>query len=216
MSKDKKHSTEVAEQIKKVNKNKRYKIRKEQEMKKVLLFLADGFEEVEALAPLDILRRGGVEVKTVSVTGKEMVTSSHNVVVKADTLWENLSEEEKIADLYFLPGGMPGAQSLTDHSGLQELIKKANHEKRWIGAICAAPMALGKWDLLKGKEAICYPGFESHLVGAKIGKESVVKDDNIITGRGVGVAFSFGYQLLEVLTTKEEVEDLKKKMVVSE
>lgn len=183
-------------------------------MKKVLLFLADGFEEVEALAPLDILRRGGVEVKTVSVTGKEMVESAHQVVVKADTLWENLSENEREADLYFLPGGMPGAQTLTNHAGLQELVQKANQDNKIIAAICAAPMALGKWGLLQGKEAICYPGFETHLNGARVSGESVVRDGNVITGKGVGVAFAFGYKLLEALTGEEEVEELKKKMVV--
>lgn len=182
-------------------------------MKKALLFLADGFEEVEALAPLDILRRGEVEVLTVSVTGNKKVKGSHNIFVEADILMEDLSEEQVNADAYILPGGMPGAATLSEEPRVQELLLKGNQAGNLIAAICAAPMALGNLNLLNGKEAICYPSFEKHLKGAKISEKSVVKDGNVITAKGVGVAFPFGYMLLEYLVGKEKTEALKEQMI---
>ena len=185
-------------------------------MKTALLFLADGFEEVEALAPLDILRRADIFVKTVSIMERKQVHSAHKVTIEADVLWEELTEPDKRADVYILPGGMPGAENLSLHQGLQELLRQANHEGKIIAALCAAPMVLGKLQILQGKEAICYPGFESHLEGARLSERSVVRDGNIITGKGVGVAFPFGYEILRALTDEATVAGLEKQMIWSE
>ncbi|RRD93534.1 DJ-1/PfpI family protein [Clostridiales bacterium COT073_COT-073] len=182
-------------------------------MKKALLFLADGFEEVEALAPLDILRRAGINLLTVSVTGQKTVKSSHQVVIEADIRLEELSVEQAEADVYILPGGMPGSQTLADCQPLHNLLLQANANGKWIAAICAAPMVLGKLGLLAGKEAICYPGVESKLEGARISDQAVVKDSKVITAKGVGVAFDFGYAILKELADAETVEQLKAQMI---
>lgn len=182
-------------------------------MKKVLMFLADGFETVEALAPLDILRRAEIEVITVSVNGQKKVTSTHQVVVEADVILEELSDAQKNADAYILPGGMPGARTLADHQAVIGLINNAYADNKLVAAICAAPMLLGEQNLLNGKNAICFPGFESYLTGVKISEESVVRDGNIITGKGVGVAFEFGYAIVQALKDEAAVKELKQKMI---
>ena len=181
--------------------------------KTALVFLADGFEEVEALTPVDILRRGGVEVLLVSVSGKKLVESSHAIRLQADYLLEELTDEQKAADAYILPGGMPGAGTLAEHSGVQALVQSGAKAGKLVAAICAAPMALGGWGVLQGKEAICYPGFEKFLTGAKVSSERVVKDGNIITGKGVGAGFLFGYAILGELMGEEVVARLKEQMI---
>lgn len=127
-------------------------------------FLATGFEEVEALAPVDILRRGGVEIKTVSVTGDLLVESAHGVAIKADLLFEDADLAS--ADLLLLPGGLPGATNLNEHEGLRKALVGQNERGGRIAAICAAPLVLGGLGLLNGKKATCYPGFEKYLTGA--------------------------------------------------
>lgn len=182
-------------------------------MKKALLFLADGVEEVEALAPLDILRRAGMETLMVSVQAREMITGSHGVRILADCLLDQLRPEDKEADAYILPGGMPGALTLAGHESLHGLLLEANRQGKLVAAICAAPMVLGKLGLLKAKEATCYPGLESELKGAKLSDQPVVLDGNILTAKGVGYAFDFGYGILKALTDAEEVKQLKAKML---
>ncbi len=182
-------------------------------MKKALVFLANGFEEAEALVPVDILRRGEIELQMVSVTGERMVKGAHNIWVQADCLLEELTDEQREADVYLLPGGMPGAETLAGHKGVQELILSAAQKGKLLAAICAAPMALGVLGLLCEKEAVCYPGFEKYLTGARISEEPVVKDGNIITAKGAGVAFPFGYAILKALQGEERVSALKAQMM---
>ena len=133
-------------------------------MAKVYEFLANGFEEVEGLAPVDILRRGGVDIKTVSVTGSEYVETSHGITIKADLTIENADLSD--ADMLLLPGGLPGATNLRDHEGVCAALKTQAAKGGRIGAICAAPLVLGHLGLLEGRYATCYPGFEKFMTGA--------------------------------------------------
>lgn len=170
-------------------------------MAKVYEFLADGFEEVEALAPVDVLRRGGVEVLTVSVTGQPCVKSSHGVSVCADVLFEEAGFED--ADMLLLPGGMPGSATLDSHAGVRAALAAQAAAGRRIGAICAAPMVLGRMGLLKGRRATCYPGFEKYLEGAEATGELVTVDGNIVTGRGPAASLPYAYTILSLLEGDE-------------
>ncbi len=163
----------------------------------IYVFLADGFEECEALAPIDILRRGGLEVKTVGVSSKT-VTGAHGIPVICD-ITEAETETNNLQAIV-LPGGMPGTLNLEKSECVKGFINYAAENSLIIGAICAAPSILGHMELLKGKKAICFPGFESDLIGANIVNESVVKDGNIITSIGAGAAFDFGFKLLSAIT----------------
>jgi 4-methyl-5(b-hydroxyethyl)-thiazole monophosphate biosynthesis len=170
-------------------------------MKKAYMFLANGFEDVEALIPLDVLRRGGVEIKTVSITGTELVESSHGVKMVADLLFEEADLQD--ADLLMLPGGMPGATNLNDHEGVKQALVAQATAGKMISAICAAPLVLGGLGLLKGKRATCYPGFEQTLTGADYTAELCTVDGNIVTGEGPAAAFPYAYTLLAMLTNKD-------------
>ncbi|SEA18486.1 4-methyl-5(b-hydroxyethyl)-thiazole monophosphate biosynthesis [Porphyromonadaceae bacterium KH3R12] len=177
-------------------------------MKKVALFLANGFEEIEALATVDILRRAQIPVETVSISDTKTVTGAHNVTVIADTTFQQADFSN--VEVLILPGGMPGAKNLNEHEGLKELITKSNGEGKQIAAICAAPMVLGGLGLLNDKRATCYPGFETELAGAQTTGENVVVDSNITTGRGPGLAFEFALRLVEQiagLKTRQEVQN---------
>lgn len=177
-------------------------------MKKVALFLANGFEEIEALATVDILRRAQIPVETVSISDTKTVTGAHNVTVIADTTFQQADFSD--VEVLILPGGMPGAKNLNEHEGLKELIPKFNGEGKQIAAICAAPMVLGGLGLLNDKRATCYPGFEAELAGAQTTGENVVVDGNITTGRGPGLAFEFALRLVEQiagLKTRQEVQN---------
>lgn len=172
-------------------------------MKKSFLFLADGFEEVEALGTLDVLRRGGVDVQSVSVYDYREVKGAHGIVVAADLLLKEVKEEE--ADFLIFPGGMPGAQNLSECSLLMEMLKSHFGKKKPIAAICAAPaLVLGKLPLDKKVRMTCYPGFEEFLPNIEVRKEGVVEDGNIITGRGPAYAFAFGLAILSYLTGSEQ------------
>jgi len=166
------------------------------------VFLADGFEEIEAIAPIDIFRRAGIEVSTVSISSKKEVTGAHAIPVLADCLFSEADLQEN--DLLFLPGGMPGTKNLDAHAGLKNLISMQVQKGEKVAAICAAPSILGKMGLLQGKEAICYPGFEKELVGATLSESKIVKADNIFTAKGAGVAIQFALKLVEELKGKEE------------
>ena len=179
----------------------------------VYLFLADGFEECEALCPLDILRRGGIEVKMVGV-GKEYITGTHGITVKADILESQIILDRKLQGV-ILPGGMPGTNNLESNETVKRAVTFANENKKLVCAICAAPKILGGMGLLNNKNATCFPGFEKDLIGAKLSSDYVVQDGNVITAKGVGVAFDFGFKILENLTDKTTVEDLRKKMQFS-
>ena len=182
-------------------------------MKAICIFLAEGFEEMEAMFPLDIMRRGGLNVKTVSVTGNKTVVSSHRVPVVADELIENLSEED--IEMIVLPGGMPGATNLDAHAGLDKLIRNFAAAGKPMAAICAAPLVYGKRGLLKGKKATCYPGFDQYLEGAEYTGNMVEVTDNFILGKGPGVAPAFGFAILEKLAGAEKVQEVKQGMLMA-
>jgi 4-methyl-5(b-hydroxyethyl)-thiazole monophosphate biosynthesis len=179
-------------------------------MKKVYVFLAEGFEVVEALTPVDILRRGGCEVYTVSITGNRQVISSHKVPVIADKLFEEVNCGD--ADMLVLPGGMPGTTNLNNHKALKEALKVKYEKKGWVTAICAAPMILGQLGLLKGRKATCYPGHEPDLLGATFTGNTVEIDENVITARGAGVSLQFGLALLTALEGRAKAAEIKDKM----
>jgi 4-methyl-5(b-hydroxyethyl)-thiazole monophosphate biosynthesis len=180
-------------------------------MAKVYEFLANGFEEVEALAPVDILRRGGVEIKTVSVTGSELVESSHGVTIKADLKFEEAGDYSD-ADLLMIPGGLPGATNLNAHEGVRNALLAQYENGRRVGAICAAPMVLGSLGILKGKRATCSPGFEKYLTGAEYTAELVTEDGNIITGEGPAASFPYAYRILSYFIGDDAVAELQAKM----
>ena len=173
----------------------------------VYILLADGFEEIEALCPLDLLRRAGIDAKTVSVTEKRVVTGSHGISVTADLTAENsLSDIEMLV----LPGGMPGTKNLEKSPVVQDAIDKAAERNTLICAICAAPSILGHKGLLNEKEAICFPGFEEELTGATISKKHVVCDGDFITAKGAGVAVDFGLEIVCQLEGREMAANVRK------
>ena len=167
----------------------------------VYVFLADGFEEIEALAPVDFLRRAGVEVKTVALKEKS-ATGAHNITVNADMNIDDISLDDKIKAI-ILPGGMPGSQNLYENNKVHEAIDFATDNNKLVCAICAAPFILGRKGLLNGKEATSFPGFEDELIGASVKNEGVVKSQNIITAQGAGVAWEFGERIARELVGSE-------------
>lgn len=163
----------------------------------VYAFLADGFEEVEAMTPIDLLRRAGVEVHTVGITGKT-VTGAHGIPVVADLLPDAVNLA--LADMIFLPGGMPGTKNLYASTFVRDAVMQVLDEGHYVSAICAAPsVILGGMGLLEGKRATCYPGMEDGMTGAIVQDLSCVWDGKIITGRGAGAAFDFALTLCEAL-----------------
>ena len=173
----------------------------------VYLFLANGFEEIEALCPLDLLRRAGVAVTTVGIGG-EMIVGSHGITVMAD-IPEGLYKDST-PDMLILPGGMPGAKHLDESRTVDTALKAASRSGGILAAICAAPMVLGHRGLLDGKEAICFPGFEKELTGATISQKRVVRDGNVITAAGMGVALEFGLALVAAVKGDEVAEELRR------
>lgn len=172
----------------------------------IYMFLADGFEEVEALCPLDLMRRAGLSVKTVGINKNEIV-GAHGIKIIADMSDIEYSDNE--AEMIFLPGGMPGTLNLANNTTVINAIKKAALDGSYIAAICAAPSILGDMGLLNGKEAICYPGFEDRLKGAVISKNKVVSDGKIITAAGMGVAYDMGIEIVRVLCGDKKANELK-------
>jgi 4-methyl-5(b-hydroxyethyl)-thiazole monophosphate biosynthesis len=183
-------------------------------MKPIYVLLAEGFEEIEAITIIDVLRWAGLDVIIVSVTENLVVTGSHKIPVRADILFKDADFEQ--AEMIILPGGMPGAKNLSEHKGLNNQILRFFMEGKLLGAICAAPVVFGNLGILKGKNAVCYPGFESYLEGANINQAPVVKDGNIITGRGPGVALQFALEIVRVIKDDETTSRLKKSMVVED
>ena len=179
-------------------------------MKKVYVFLAEGFEEMEAVTPVDLLRRANVDAKFVSITGDKAVTGTHGVTYMADLLFEEIEED---ADMLVLPGGMPGTTNLMAHEGLAELLVKQYDTHKWVAAICAAPMVLGALGIVMGRFATIYPGMEEYLIGAFPSTEEVVADGNIVTSRAPGTAIPFALKLAELLTDASTAEALKKEIV---
>ena len=179
--------------------------------KVIYAFLAEGFEDIEALAPVDIMRRAGLQVETVSITDEIVVCSAHGVGVVADKTLAEIDFED--AKLMFLPGGMPGAKNLDECKDLCEGLVKHYQSGLPIAAICAAPMVLGHLGLLEGKKATCYPGFETELKGATYTAALVEQDGQIITGKGPGAAMELGYVLVELLKDKQTADALREGMM---
>lgn len=173
----------------------------------IYVFFAQGFEEVEALAPIDLLRRCGKEVITVGVNDN-IIVGSHNIPIVTDTITQEIKLDDTL-EMIILPGGMPGTINLENDPAVQEAIDFCVKNDKFIGAICAAPSILGHKGILKNKKAVCFEGFENQLEGADISKDSVMADGNIITARGAGVAIQFGLKLVEVLISKERSDTLK-------
>lgn len=171
----------------------------------IYVFLANGFEETEAITPIDMLRRCGKEVITVGVTGK-VVAGSHNIPVACDITIDETSAEG--LEMIVLPGGMPGTKNLAANARVAELIRSCYDRNILIGAICAAPSVLGEMGLLDGKKAVCYPGFEDALKGAEVLTVPAVRDGNIITARGAGAALEFSYELISALIDNAAAEKL--------
>lgn len=163
----------------------------------IYVFLADGFEEIEALTPVDVFRRAGLDTVTVSISDHYTVTGSHNIAVAADRLLSEVDLTD--ADLLLLPGGMPGTKHLGSCAPLCDAVAAHAKAGKPIAAICAAPSVLGTLGLLDGKEAICYPGFENALLGATVSEKKVVRDGNIVTAAGMGVALDFALECLRLL-----------------
>jgi 4-methyl-5(b-hydroxyethyl)-thiazole monophosphate biosynthesis len=179
--------------------------------KKIAVHLADGFEEIEAISIIDVLRRADLDVVTISVTGKLEVNGAHQIKVVADELFENVDYNRIY--MIVLPGGMPGASNLNAHEGLKSQIVKFNDSNKPLAAICAAPLVYGNLGILKDKQAVCYPGFEKYLKGAEVLSIPVVESGNIITGRGPGVAIQFSLKLVEKLVSAEKAELLASQML---
>lgn len=175
-------------------------------MAKVYVFLANGFEDVEALIPVDVLRRGGVEVVTVSVAGTKMVETAHRVRIEADRLFDECDFSD--ADLLMLPGGMPGASNLNAHEGVRQALLTQHTAGRRVAAICAAPLVLGGLGILRGKRATCYPGFEQTLEGATYTGDLCTVDGNVTTGEGPAAAFPFAYALLSQLVNEQTAQQI--------
>jgi 4-methyl-5(b-hydroxyethyl)-thiazole monophosphate biosynthesis len=178
----------------------------------VYIFLAEGFEEIEAIAVIDTLRRGRIDIKSVSISDDKEVVGRSGIKVVADLLFDRKLFEN--AEMLVIPGGMLGSQNLSAHDGLTSLLSEFNEKGKYLAAICAGPLVLGKIGILKGRQAICYAGLECDLPGAVIKDERVVHDRNIITSKGPGTAIEFSLKLVEVLLGKDISDKIKAGMLV--
>ena len=180
-------------------------------MKKVSVMLADGFEEVEALTAVDLLRRAKIYVDTVSITDDFTVHGAHGINMQTEDLFDEVDFSE--TDMIVLPGGMPGTTNLKEHEGLKKVLLRFAEEEKYIGAICAAPTVLDEIGILQGKRATCYPGVESQIKDAILTRTPVMRDGNIITGQGVGTAIDFALKLVEVLAGEEKAKEIAEAIV---
>ncbi|NLB62993.1 MAG: DJ-1/PfpI family protein [Fibrobacter sp.] len=180
--------------------------------KTCVFLLANGFEDIEFVAPWDILKRGGVDLLSVSIHDTLEVKSAHELTVKADVLW---SDEWKVGDMLVLPGGGEGTQNLRAHAGVIEAVQKQLEADRLVAAICAAPTVLGDAGVIKDRQVTCYPSMatEVETMAAKVLGDAVVESDKVITGRGPGVAIDFGFALLTKLKGEEVAAEVRAQMV---
>lgn len=186
-------------------------------MRKVYIFLADGFEETEALATLDVIRRAGIEAFTVSVQNNDKVTGSHRITVIPDLAFDEIAAQVTADDILVFPGGMPGTKTLAANENLIALMKKHYSEGGAVAAICAAPgLVLSQLSGLEGRKMTCFDGFEEPLIakGAKYIKTPAVMDGNIITGRGAGCAVDFGLEIVSLLEGPAAVEKVRAGMMI--
>lgn len=173
----------------------------------VYILLAPGFEEAEALVPADLLRRAGVEVALTALEG-ENVTGGGRITLRADLTLDRVDLDR--AEMIVLPGGRRGVENLAASPAVEDLVREARNRDIPLAAICAAPTLLGKWGLLEGKRAVCYPGMEDRLTGAQVERDSgVVEDGGLVTGRAAGSSFDFGLALVRALTGPEKAEEVR-------
>lgn len=177
----------------------------------IYVFLATGFEEVEAIAPIDVLRRAGLQVTTVSITDELTVVGAHGMGMVADTLFADNDYSD--ADLLFLPGGLPGSTNLNAHQGLRQLILDHHAAGKALAAICAAPMVYGNLGLAQGKRMTCYPGCEQYLVGADYTANLIERDGLMFTGKGPAAALALGYMLVEYFCGEDVADQLRQGMM---
>lgn len=180
----------------------------------IYVFLATGFEDIEAIAPVDIMRRAGLEVQTVSITGEEIVTSAHGVGIASDLMLSEVDFSQ--AEMLVLPGGLPGSTNLNACQPLTRAIKCHFESGGPIAAICAAPLVYGHLGLLQGRRATCYPGVERELAGATYTAAIVECDGNIITGKGPAAAFEFGYTIVDFFLGEGASQPLRQGMIYKE
>ncbi|MBO5180477.1 MAG: DJ-1/PfpI family protein [Paraprevotella sp.] len=183
-------------------------------MNMIYVFAAEGFEDIELLAVVDILRRAELPVRIVSVTEEKWVASAHGVRLEADLLFEEMDKTG--AELLVLPGGLPGAHNLAAHDGLAEVIRKHYEAGKLLAANCAAPLVYGRMGLLHGVKATCYPGFEPELEGAVPTGALVEHDGQFVTAKGPAATFPFAYLLVELLAGKEKADALREGMIFAE
>ena len=179
-------------------------------MRSVYVFCADGFEEVEGLTAVDLLRRAGVSVTMVSIMGRTKITGARNISVNTDILIEDIKEE---ADMLVLPGGMPGTNYLRDHEGLAELLKKQYESGKRVPEFCPAQTVLDGLGFLKDRKATSYPGCLDGIPVGEYTEEPVAVDGNVVTSRGVGTAIAFALKLIEVLISKEKADEIAASIV---
>ena len=172
----------------------------------IYMFLAEGFEEIEALCPLDLMRRANLEVTTVGINGVT-VKGAHGITVTADIADTDFTAEN--IDMIFLPGGMPGTLNLAASDVVTDAINIAVANNSYIAAICAAPSIIGDMGLLDGKKAVCYPGFEDRLTGAEIPDKKVVLDGKILTAKGMGAALDMGIEIVKIFCGENSARSLR-------
>ena len=180
-------------------------------MLKVYEFIANGSEDIEALTVVDVLKRAGIDIKTVSINDTEAVELAHGTKMACDLAIADADFGD--ADMLLLPGGLPGAYNLNEHSVVREVLTKHAAAGKKYGAICAAPLVLGSTGLLQGKRATCYPGFEDQLTGATYTAELYTVDGNVITGCGPAATLPYAYAILEILGEKEKADALREGMM---
>lgn len=180
---------------------------------KVAVYFATGYEEVEALSVVDVLRRGGVEVSMVGVTGKT-VASARQISINMDQTIDEVDHSQ--IDMMVLPGGLPGVDNLKVSETLVKHLKAFKEEGKWLAAICAGPSVLGELGLLQGEKATCFPGFEDKLLGAEVVNERAVVSNHVITGKGAGAALEFALTILSVIKGKEAADKVAKSMIIIE
>lgn len=182
-------------------------------MSKILVMLANGFEEVEALTVVDYLRRSGLEVIMVSITQDKVVEGAHGIKVISDKTIDELKEASFYRGIV-IPGGVAGASALRDDARVIELVQDFNKQNKLVAAICAGPIVLGKAGILDGKSATSYPGFGGQMATAKLKEDIVVKDGNILTSRGPSTAVYFALRIVEYLQGEDRSSELKKAILL--
>ena len=174
--------------------------------KKVYIFLADGFEDIEGLTVVDLLRRAEIEIHTVSIKNTKEVQTAHGICLLTDEVFGEVDFSD--ADMLVLPGGMPGTTNLNDHAGVRRVVKDFYEEGKYVAAICAAPTVLANLGILKGKRITCFPTVENQIQGAVITRMPATVDGNIITGRGAGTAIDFALKLIDALSGPDKAREI--------